>query len=241
MSKSACCCGCGGNAEEHQLIVCGVCSKSFIHSCVDLTLCELRTIKTKNKCLSWSCRECSSLGNSINALKAAILDLKKEIQTHDIKALNDSVFEDLLHELSDRYDRKQNIIVFKHAEIESQNITERDEHDISTAKSILGSLSAGIDLTRIEVHRLGRYVKNKPRPLKIKLGNSKDVHAIIKNAKNLKDSATYNHISISYDRTTRQINYYKKIKAELDARVAAGEQNLKIRYKSGVPIIDTLN
>lgn len=240
MAIITCSCGCNSSDVDHKFVVCCVCKKNYKHSCVELSTTEVRTIRTK-KGLSWSCAECASLGNSINELKAAILDLRRDIQARNTDGLNDTEVENLLQELTDRFERRQNIVIFKLDEIESQNKRERNEHDLSSARMILGNISTDVDTDRIEVHRVGRYVKDRPRPLKIKLGSVKDVHLIIKKVRKLRDIEEFKHISISYDKTIRQVTYYKKVKADLDARVAAGEVNLRIRYRNGMPVISPLN
>ncbi|KAK9667488.1 hypothetical protein QE152_g41335 [Popillia japonica] len=116
--------------------------------------------------LSWSCAECASLGNSINELKAAILDLRRDIQARNTDGLNDTEVENLLQELTarntdglndtevenllqeltDRFERRQNIVIFKLDEIESQNKRERNEHDLSSVFSSLMKLNPRINV-----------------------------------------------------------------------------------------------
>lgn len=234
-----CTCGCNTSAEEHKVVDCCVCKKNFIHSCVDLTITEVRTIKTK-KGLSWSCRNCNILSNDINELRAAILKLTDDLQS---KGCSDDVFEMMLSELSERNDRKQNIIVFNVEEIDAQDGVQRRDHDLRVVRDVLGVISTSIDSEHIEVHRVGRYVGNgnHHRPLKVRLNNVKDVHTVIKNTPKLRNSQSFNSINISFDRTRRQIDYYKKIKAELNSRVEAGATNLRIKYKQGIPTIVSLN
>lgn len=42
------------------------------------------------------------------------------------------------------------------------------------------------------------------------------MHDIVRGAKNLYNSATYEKISLYYDRTVRQVYYYNKIKQQLN-------------------------
>lgn len=221
------------------MVDCCVCKMSFIHSCVDLTITEIRTIKTK-KGLSWSCKNCNTLSSAISELKAAILSLQADLQ---LKSVNDDMFEMMLSELNERNIRKQNVVIFNVKEVNSLDGAQRQNHDIDVVRDVLSTVSSGIDLRHIEVQRIGRYIENgnRHRPIKVKLNNAKDVHTVIRNTSKLRASQSYNSINISLDRTRRQLDYYKKIKAELDSRVERGETNLKIKYKQGIPTIVSLN
>ncbi|KAJ8944299.1 hypothetical protein NQ318_021228 [Aromia moschata] len=55
-------------------------------------------------------------------------------------------------------------------------------------------------------------------PIKITIEDEQTVHNVLRRAKQLKDSS-FGHISISYDRTPKQIEYYRKVKRELDTQL----------------------
>lgn len=239
-----CLCGCKNSAEEHKLIDCSVCKNPFIHSCVDLTTTEVRTIKSK-KGLSWSCRNCNILSNDIAELKAAILGLRQDLLNKEASNTNisDHTFELLLGELNDRNHRKQNVILFNVEESNSQDVDERHNHDLGVVRGVLSTCSANLNVDHVEIQRLGRGSANgeRRRPLKVKLNCANDVHVVIKNSSKLRNSHIYRHLTVSFDRTRRQIDYYKKIRAELDSRIEEGATDLKIKYKQGIPTIVSLN
>lgn len=238
-----CSCGCKSSSDDHKMIDCSVCKNMYIHSCVDLSVSELRTIKTK-KGLSWSCRNCNVLSNDINELRAAILSMRNDFLANRNVSVDDATFELILAELDERNKRKQNIILFNVDEINA-NATEKANHDLDMTRNILGALNANISMDHLEVHRLGRLNSNsnseRHRPLKVVLGSVGDVHRVLKTAKRLGDSSVYRGVRISTDRTRRQLDYYKKVKAEMDSRIANGATNLKIKYQQGVPTIVSLN
>lgn len=221
------------------MLVCCVCKNSYFHSCEDYTISELRTMKNKRGA-SWSCRNCNVVSNDINELRAAILTLKNEILSRERSTtIAESAFEEIINEINDRNNRKQNIVLFNVPEPISQNADERKEHDRTTTLSILRSLPTDVDLEGVQINRVGRFVPNagRHRPIKVRLNGVRDVHNLIKNARNLKSSNEFKHIHISMDKTKRQNEYYKKVKAELDLRAANGEVGLRIRYDGGVPTI----
>lgn len=241
MALIRCTCGCASSAEEHKMILCGICKNPYIHSCVDFTVSEIRTLHKKGS--SWSCRNCHTLSSDIKELQAAILSLKTEIMARQPVSIDDHLFEELLLEMNERNDRKQNIILFNVEESDSRDINVRNDADRAATADILQSLPINIDIESVGIHRLGRHVlgAQRHRPLRVRLASTKDVHTIIKNAKHLRDSSDFKHVHIALDRTRRQMDYYKKIKLELDTRIANGESQLRIKYRRGIPVIDSLN
>ncbi|EFA10161.2 hypothetical protein TcasGA2_TC012351 [Tribolium castaneum] len=73
--------------------------------------------------------------------------------------------------------------------------------------------------------RLGRYSGEgvRPRAVKVVLNNEDEVKAVVFNAKELKNHANYRNISLSMDKTPRQIAYYKQLQQELNDRTSKGE------------------
>lgn len=242
MPTTTCSCGCETSADDHKMINCCVCKKSYFHLCADFSASEMRTVKSK-KGVSYSCRNCNVVSNDINELRSAIISLKDEILSRERSNLSETLFEEILSEISERNNRKQNIILFNVAEKESQNADERKTHDGVTARSILQALPVDVDVERIEVHRLGRFVSgaSRHRPIRVRLNSVADVHGVVKNVRHLGTSANFKNIRISLDKTKRQTDYYKKVKAELDARLADGESGLRLKYRGGIPKIETLN
>lgn len=242
MALSNCSCGCGSSVEEDRTVECCVCKKPFLHSCVDVSASEKKSLK-KKKGISWCCPNCNSISGDINELKSIILSLKEELLAKERSHTDETVFEELLSEMWDRNNRSQNLIIYNVNEIESNLTNERNKHDITTSQSILKYVSPDINVENLEVQRLGRFNADseRRRPLKVRLNSTQDVHHIIKKTNTLLNSPVFKNIHISLDRTKRQIDYYKKVKAELDKRKNEGETNLKIKYKKGIPTIDALN
>ncbi|GJQ78274.1 hypothetical protein Trydic_g22117 [Trypoxylus dichotomus] len=224
MVSIKCSCGCNTTSSEaHKFIDCCVCKKIYLHSCAELSVTEIRTIKSK-KGVSWSCRNCNILSSDLAAREKSA-------------GIDDKAFEELLAELGDR--SKQNIIIFGLPEFDTHDANTRKSQEMGTVQAVLNALPSGINTDHIEVYRIGRFVPDTRRS--IKLSSSREAHTILKHAKRLRENEQHKHIDISLDKTRRQIDYYKKIKAELDTRVANGENNLRIKNKQGVPTIVQLN
>ncbi|GJQ81375.1 hypothetical protein Trydic_g9919 [Trypoxylus dichotomus] len=86
MVSIKCSCGCNTTSlETHKFIDCCVCKKIYLHSCAELSITEIRTIKSK-KGVSWSYRNCNILSSDINDLKAAILSLRDDLAARERSA-----------------------------------------------------------------------------------------------------------------------------------------------------------
>lgn len=150
-----------------------------------------------------------------------------------------SDMDSVVAELAERQKRAKNVMIFGVVEATGSNAGERRAADgqfVGTLFEFLGTNPVPANVTRI-----GSFAEGKRRPIKVLLQSEADVLLIVKAAKKLRGAANYDGISISLDRTPRQLCRYRELKAQLDDRKASGEQNLKIRYISGVPTIINLN
>lgn len=75
------------------------------------------------------------------------------------------------------------------------------------------------------------------RPIKTIFSTATDVFDIIRSKKKILVSNLPSTISISTDRTPYQRESMKKLREELAARQASGEQNLTIKFIKGLPTI----
>nr|CAH7738711.1 unnamed protein product [Callosobruchus chinensis] len=104
-------CKCCNQACDNQLLVtCSVCKDKYIHSCVDITTNEVRTLNS-NKGYDWTCGGCRAISKDLKDLKSLIIQLQNEIK--DLKAENARNtkhlgfgFEDVVAEVSERQKEK---------------------------------------------------------------------------------------------------------------------------------------
>ncbi|GJQ82533.1 hypothetical protein Trydic_g14516 [Trypoxylus dichotomus] len=189
MVSIKCSCGCNTTSSEtHKFIDCCVCKKIYLHSCAELSITEIRTIKSK-KGVSWSCRNCNILSSDINDLKAAILSLRNDLAAREKSAgIDEKAFEELLAELGDRNNRKQNIIMFGVPESDTHDANTRRSRELETVQAVLKALPSGMNTDHIEVHRIGRFVADRRRPIKVRLSSSREAHTVLKHAKRLREN-----------------------------------------------------
>lgn len=238
---------CNKPGDDSKMAPCSVCKNMFFYSCVNLSQSEVKSIQNKSS-INWTCKNCAAIGDGVNELKALVLALQKEIQT--LKSLKTDTpntsnvdFEDVIYEINERNARKRNIVFFGIKEENNLSKEQNTTNDFECVKTIIQHLHNEIPLNNIKLFRLGKFdtTKANSRPVKLVLEDEGSVHKIIQNAKKLKDHPIFKNISVSYDRTPRQIQLFRSVKSELDRRVAEGETNLKIKHVNGKPQIVHLN
>lgn len=242
------CACCNKPCKANLIIKCSVCKKTFRHSCVNITLDELRILNDNDKGYEWSCSNCRNFGNELKDLKALILKLQNDIL--DLKLENsgsrssiiDDNFEQILEEINQRNIRKSNLVIFGVVE-QDQGLSAsvRVENDKTEVTNILQVIDPDLNVPSMKPIRLGSYNTTKNRPIKISLNDEKDVHNVIRKVNVLKNNRSYKNISISFDRTPRQLEYYRNLRKNLKEREDGGENNLKIKYIKGIPKIISLN
>lgn len=248
MSNVVCSC-CSTDVERHLAILCGICKKPFKGACVGLTSSEVRKINEKKRGLTWSCTNCCALGQDINDLKAVILNLQselRELKSNSQSCASEHDFELFMQEFEERQARKSNIIIFGAPEQDSRLATaSRLNNEKTEVSNLLTKIHPNLTLpTEVKVSRLGKFIatNERPRPMRVNLGAEKLVHEIIRNFISAKSTdGQLRHLSISFDRTPRQLDYLKKTKSELRRRQDNGETNLKIKFHRGIPSIVPLN
>nr|CAH7742039.1 unnamed protein product [Callosobruchus chinensis] len=216
------------------MVKCCMCKKLFKNSCVDISSSEVR-LRCANKGCDWSCPSCRTFGNDLKDLKAIILQLQGDIKTlkdtrNDFLINDDDFLETIISEVSERAKRKKNLMIFGVGK-------QGPDKDKNAVNQILQSIERNLDLRDVKPVRLGRQVEGRRHPVKLSFGSDSQVAAITRNAKLLKDTRLKNAVSLSYDRTPREVSYYQKLKEQLHQRLADGETNLKIIYSNDAPKI----
>ena len=261
MSK---CGNCSGNIRTNaSTIQCDACQSSIHTHCVGggLTEQDITVTRSKSKAFKLVCNSCERNMSFFKDLKMLITDLRAEF-TSSIESLKYELeeqinsaksiinqqppmsqsFEDVVQEVLERQKRSSNIIVFnvpEHAEsIPRSEGLDKDKRFVS---EVLNSVDHEYDYANFHCQRLGKFNASRITPIKVFLNSEQDVSNIIRKAKNLITTEQYKNIRLSYDRTPKQLDFYKQLKQEMNDRIRQGETNLKIRYYNGSPRIVRLN
>lgn len=149
--------------------------------------------------------------------------------------------EEIIQEINERNKRKRNVIFFGVPE-QDQQLSEdhRKISDKSEVQKIISSVSPNVNTANIKLFRLGQVNQGRIRPIKVILDDENDVFALIRQAKFLRNG-NYKNVSMSFDRTRNQINYYNNVKVELNNMNASGNGSFKIKYMNGIPKVVPLN
>lgn len=214
---------------------------------------ELKTVKDKKRNMVYFCQRCdkpdfNDLVSKFDKLQKAFEDLQTVVSKHQddlasIKSqgnLNHNNLEDIISEIGERHKRSCNFLIHGAVEKTSNSSSERHSHDVQIVTGLLNQVSETVP--SFHVTRLGkpRTDSNRPRPLKVILGNPGDALEVIKQkARNpLKEYLEKNSLTVSADLTPLQRDHMKNLIEELKLKQSQGE-NVVIKYINGVPRIVT--
>lgn len=177
----------------------------------------------------------------IKDIKNSIDDIKKdlnEVKNYQPVKNKTIVVEEIIQEISERDKRKRNLMVFNLPEPKSTNSQERVLEDRTQIIKILNLANYSNDF---KIIRLGGFRDGYHRPIKVILDSENGVHNIIKVARSLKNMQGFENVTLSFDRTPVQVDYYRQLRSEMNDRISKGETNLRIQYVNGRPTIKSLN
>lgn len=166
-----------------------------------------------------------NFNSRINKNQSDITHMKTQIQllsdkfdnlhNNDSATFNqDKVTNKVFSEQSDRMSRAKNIIVFNLPEFNKETpiddkekkkfFIELTEYNNKNLASLSTALNQDINLEGMYSKRIGKFVKDKTRPLRISLSSSNDVKLILHNTKNLSSTDQFKSIVIKPDLTSLQ-------------------------------------
>lgn len=173
----------------------------------------------------------------IERLEHRVSDIESRV---DARLAEGSGFEETLMEINDRNKRLCNIILHGIAESSQSNTESKRKHDRQQIKQLLSDVHQETNLESIKFFRIGVSKKNNSRPIKVIFPNADQARIFSKRFSD-KYANEDGGISMSRDRTVKERNYLQKLRADLEVRKNAGENDLTIRYINGVPSISKLN
>lgn len=236
------CTVCDKPLGSEREISCDKCRLPIHTTCSGLTRGDIQLLLVADKKRpTFHCDICTSERKTMSELKVLISKLSMEVETLKQKVKQGS-FEEIVEEINQRNIRRFNLIVFGVEEQDQQQPnTVRIENDKKEVTNIVNFIDTNLDISNFKLIRIGSFTAGKTRPIKIVLDEEKHVHNLIRKAHVLKNNASYNQIAISFDRTPKQIDYYRNVKKQLDDRKNNGEKDIKIKYINGIPKIVSLN
>lgn len=171
-----------------------------------------------------------NLEQKVSKLQLDINTIQNETVKKDTPT-NNNTCEEMLLELQERQLRQKNIIILGVSEPNNSITMERREHDKMAALNILKTINPNCPEPRKFI-RIGRYNKERSRPLKVIFSTKEEAISILKDK-----SKQPENIKIICDETPMQKQYMYKIRETFQQRQENGEENLRIKYVKGVPTI----
>lgn len=238
------------DVKGEKFIRCDGCNRIVHVNCAELSAVEIKCyeLRSSKKRLKYICMFCEQGVHQIPMLVSMISDLKDEIRklkdnqlavglNKDSQICSSAMTEEIMAEMLERNKRASNIIVFGS---EEKGTSKQDQvlQDQKLISDLLGEFNVTED--NIKPIRLGKFdptVQARRRPLKVKLSSADTVLGILRKIKKIKSNVRFSGMSVTVDRTPRQVAYFKSVKSELQARLSNGESSLRIKYLNGVPTI----
>lgn len=184
------------------------------------------------------------LEKKIDALNKDMSDMKMN-HAKEIKTLNDKI-ESLERNLSnisgdlpdaahivEEFDeikrRENNVIIF--------GVPEEVDDPTSIVCDIVSAIVPDLAITNQRMHRLGKRLRGKSRPIKVSLSNNADKLTLIRGNKRLQRIERFKNVYIRPDQTIKQRNYLSLLRQQLMERQQNGEDDIIIRFRNGHPSI----
>lgn len=232
------------NEKTDAGINCDTCKKVFCSDCSRLTASELKCIALKKRRLIFLCEECEQGFKLVPVLLKKVETLEKKIQelcsVRQTQASTEpqnvvSQFENCISEMEQRKNRSKNIIIMNVKESSKPDRNERIAEETQTIKKLLENIK--LSDNNFKLFRLGKYTQERNRPLKVCFNSSADAVEVLRN----RTKINIPNLLIFGDQTVQQRDYYKFIKARLNALIAGGDNTKTIKYINSVPTIVPLN
>lgn len=215
----------------------------FFHldeKCSGLCASEQRAIVVQKRIILFFCEDCilafkkiPLLTNKVVQLEQQIKSLKEEIDIIKQKtSCNADNMESIIHEIHDRADRANNLMVYGVPESKNRSLQQKIKDDETALTPLFSDVGIGQDDV-IKVLRVGKAIEGKTRPIKLIMKDSHLVKNVITRRNNIKND----NIKVSYDKTKLQQEQFKSTLAELRSREQKGESDLFIKFINGSPVI----
>jgi hypothetical protein len=185
--------------------------------------------------------EIKSIQNKLLAIEPKLDDLDKRVTClENVSAAANPSINELLAEINERGIRKRNAIAFNVPEWLNKPDSESKALDKELVSTILKLVTPHLDISGVKFFRLGAKKSGKVRPIKLIFPSELDLPIALSNFSAEKLSSLdsrLKEVKLSRDRTPNEIATLTKLRSELESRTSAGEENLTIKYKSGIPVI----
>ena len=127
-----------------------------------------------------------------------------------------------------REEKKNNLVIFNVEEGTDNDDGKNKQEDVTKTKELLKFVNPEVKIDSLDqkrIHRIGTMRGNKPRPIRVIMDSQESKNDILKNSKKLKGSEKFSKIGLSFDKTKKQQEEYRLLKAKLEEKNKEGEGN----------------
>lgn len=191
--------------------------------------------------------EIHSIQEKLNSIEPKLEEFDKRLTTLEERGISVNTLnvDNVIDELQERTVRKKNIIVFNAPESTNSQPQATKAHDTGIVTAIINCAAPGFDVPgKLKFFRLGTGSANRIRPIKLIFSSEDDMLQVLRNfsVQNLSSNDTnLKEVKLSRDRSPLELTTLKSLRIELDSRLKAGERDLTIKYRNGVPKIIKTN
>lgn len=183
--------------------------------------------------------EIQNLADTVYKTDEKIATLESDVQKLQVSSTGSILrdlapCDDVMYELNDQINRKNNILIMGVKEPKSDSIDERKIYDKGEVLKTIKLISVNCP-EPTQIARIGKYKSDGSRAIKVRFESEETAKQILKNKSKLAGTT----IKIFGDQTPYQQTRFKKLKDELNHRTLGGEKNLLLKYIKGVPKIVT--
>ena len=179
-------------------------------------------------------------GAKIDTMNAMFMSLQQQVM-HILEILRDEEriekkihvqVSEVLEDQREKEEKKNSMIVFnipESGEGEGADTEKERELDVVNVKKVLNFVNPEVNVETLNestVFRLGQKKNTKgrkPRPLRVIFDKPELRSKLIKEAKKLKNHSTFKGVGLSFDKTRKELDQERKLKAELIERRNKGD------------------
>ncbi|KAG5876232.1 hypothetical protein JTB14_000876 [Gonioctena quinquepunctata] len=219
--------------DSADVVCCDSCRAYFHFSsdkrknCSFVSSTERRALALQNCSLIFFCKTCREAFKNVpkfDSLKSEIANLEDEIaELRNDRA--ETNLEEIFSEVNERMARANNIMLYNAEESKAPLSTVRINDD----KTVFSAVCANLDITIENIVEITRVCRkcNKPRPLKVTLNNTNNVHRLLRASFKLKNS----HHKTTADRSPNMIKKFKMVQHNSNKMLAFFESFWDLNFK----------
>ncbi len=169
----------------------------------------------------------SVIEEEVNIIMSANTSITTEMNSlkEKVHHLESLPIEDSIAELQSRQFKADNVIIQGLPEKESGSQAERDTHDANLVSRVFQEIGVSCEegFTASDIRRMGGRRGDGSRLLRLKTKTPEQKAEVLRRARDLKNSSTYNNVFIRPDLTPMQLESRRRLRRELLDRRQRGE------------------